>query len=159
MSFMRQVSRQLDDEHRNSIDLLDRVSNALSSGDASALDKLASPLVRQLEHEIGHHFGFEEGELFPRMMQAGDGELASLLAEEHGTIRMVAADLLPLAEQLAAGTLAAGDRPALVRLTKELVERQVAHIQKETMALLPLLEDMLDDETDRELSLIYAEGA
>ena len=159
MSFTRQVSRQLDDEHRNSIALLDRVSNALASGDAAGLDGLASSLVRQLEHEIGHHFGFEEGELFPRMMEAGDGELASLLAEEHGTIRMVAYELLPLAEQLAAGTLSAGQRPTLVRLTKELVERQVAHIQKETMALLPLLEDMLDDETDRELAFTYASGA
>lgn len=38
----------------------------------------------------------------------------------------------------------------------EIVERQVAHIQKETMALLPLLDDLLDDDTDRELSMAYA---
>lgn len=31
----------------------------------------------------------------------------------------------------------------------------VSHIQKETMALLPLLEDLLDDETDRELAMAY----
>jgi hypothetical protein len=37
-----------------------------------------------------------------------------------------------------------------------MVERQVAHIQKETMALLPLLEDLLDDDADRELSFAYA---
>lgn len=159
MTFTRQVSRQLDDEHRSSIDLLDRVGNALASGDAVALDKLATPLLRQLEHEIGHHFGFEEGELFPRMMEAGDGDLASLLAEEHGTIRMVADELRPLAEQLAAGSLAQEQRPTLIRLAKELVERQVAHIQKETMALLPLLEDLLDDDTDRELAFTYATGA
>ncbi len=38
----------------------------------------------------------------------------------------------------------------------EIVERQVSHIQKETMALLPLLDDLLDDDTDRELSMAYA---
>jgi hypothetical protein len=37
-----------------------------------------------------------------------------------------------------------------------MVERQVAHIQKETMALLPMLDDLLDDDTDRELSMSYA---
>ena len=40
--------------------------------------------------------------------------------------------------------------------TLELVERQVAHIQKETMALLPLLDDLLDAETDGQLALEYA---
>jgi hypothetical protein len=36
------------------------------------------------------------------------------------------------------------------------VERQVSHIQKETMALLPLLDDLLDEETDRRLAFEYA---
>jgi hypothetical protein len=40
----------------------------------------------------------------------------------------------------------------------EIVERQVSHIQKETMALLPVLEDLLDEETDRELAFAYASG-
>ena len=40
----------------------------------------------------------------------------------------------------------------------EIVERQVAHIQKETMALLPMLDDLLDEETDRELAFAYASG-
>ena len=38
----------------------------------------------------------------------------------------------------------------------ELVERLVSHIQKETMALLPLLDDLLDEDTDRELAMAYA---
>ena len=40
----------------------------------------------------------------------------------------------------------------------EMVERQVSHIQKETMALLPVLEDLLDEETDRQLAFAYAAG-
>ena len=31
-----------------------------------------------------------------------------------------------------------------------MVERQVSHIQKETMALLPMLDHLIDDETDRD---------
>ena len=34
----------------------------------------------------------------------------------------------------------------------------VAHIQKETMALLPLLDDLLDEDSDRELSFAYSAG-
>jgi hypothetical protein len=39
-----------------------------------------------------------------------------------------------------------------------MVERQVAHIQKETMALLPMLDGLLDEETDRALSFAYTSG-
>lgn len=159
MNFLRQVSRLLDDEHRGSIMLLDRVGHALANDDQTALLGLAAPLQRQLEHEIGHHFGFEETELFPRMAEAGDDDLAALLAEEHDTLRAVAAELQPLARQLAEGTLPAAQRATLQRLTLELVERQVAHIQKETMALLPLLDDLLDEETDRQLAFTYTAGA
>ena len=47
---------------------------------------------------------------------------------------------------------------ALKRGVLELVERLVSHIQKEEMALLPLLDDLLDDETDRQLAFAYAAG-
>jgi hemerythrin-like domain-containing protein len=90
------------------------------------------------------------------MEEAGDGDMASLLAEEHASIRAVTGELLPLARAAAAGTLAASDWDALRRTALELVDRQVAHIQKETMALLPLLDDLLDEETDRELAFAYA---
>lgn len=159
MTFLRQVSQLLDNEHRSSIALLDRVSHALAGGNDAALRALAEPLVHQLEREIGRHFSFEETELFPRMAQAGDGDLAVLLTDEHDTLRAVAAELLPLAHLLAAGTLADAQRPALQRLAIELVERQVAHIQKETMALLPMLDDLLDDDTDRQLAFAYAADA
>jgi len=157
MNFARQVPQALDDEHRANLGLLDRLERALAGGGAeSELPTLAAALVRQLEHELVHHFGFEEAELFPRMAEFGDADLAALLAEEHESIRAVAEELLPLARALAKGALPASQRPAFKRLALELVERMVAHIQKETMALLPLLEDLLDDETDRELAFAYS---
>jgi hypothetical protein len=64
----------------------------------------------------------------------------------------------PLCRAAIAGTLDADGWRALARGTLELVERQVAHIQKETMALLPLLDDLLDDESDRQLALAYADA-
>jgi hemerythrin-like domain-containing protein len=158
MNFARQVSQALHAEHLATLELLGRVERAALRAADAELPSLAAALVRQIEHEIGRHFGFEEDDLFPRMADAGDADLAALLAEEHESIRAVAAELLPLARSAARGELAAADQAAFRRLALELVERMVAHIQKETMGLLPLLDDLLDDAADRELAFAYAAG-
>jgi len=156
MTPSRQVSRCLDDEHRAHLELLGRVEQALVRGTGADVAALAASLLHPLQHEIGRHFDFEEQQLFPRMAEAGDGDLAALLTEEHDSIRAVADELVPLARAAAAGSLPPAGTAALKRLMLELVERQVAHIQKESMALLPLLDDLLDDETDRQLAFAYA---
>lgn len=164
MSFARQVSQALDSEHRANLDLLGRVELAFARAGRAGmardadLGQLAGALARQIEEDVGRHFDFEERELFPRLTDAGEGNIAALLAEEHDAIRAVAAELLPNARAAAAGTLDAAGWNALKRGTLELVERQVAHIQKETMALLPMLDDLLDEDADRELAMSYASG-
>jgi hemerythrin-like domain-containing protein len=161
---MRNVSQALDDEHRANLALLGRAEHAFAraprAGAAGDPDvaRLAAALARHLEDDVGRHFDFEERELFPRLADAGEGDIADLLTEEHRAIRAVAAELLPLVQAAAAGTLADAGFETLRRGVPELVERQVAHIQKETMALLPMLDDLLDDDTDRELAFAYAES-
>lgn len=165
MSFQRQVSQALDGEHRTLLDLLGRVEQALaraSRGGAAGepeLARLAGAFAQHIEQDIGRHFDFEEGELFPRLTDAGDGGIAALLKEEHDAIRAVAEEVLPLAHAAAAGTLDNAGFDALKRGSLEMIERQVAHIQKETMALLPMLDDLLDEDTDRELAFAYTSGA
>jgi hemerythrin-like domain-containing protein len=153
-----QVSRILDEEHRNNIALLGKVEQAMSR--ASRYDPGLAGLIGQfvgaLENDIERHFRFEEEQLFPRMTDAGDGGMAALLTEEHEAIREVAAELLPLATQAAAGMIDEAGWSALRRNALELVERQVSHIQKETMALLPLLDDLLEEADDRELAFAYS---
>ena len=159
---MRQVSHTLDTEHRSNLDLLGRVEQAFARAPrASAprdadFTKLAGAFGRLIEQDIARHFDFEERELFPRMAEAGEGDIAELLKEEHDAIRAVAAEILPLARAAAAGTLDDSGFDALRRGALEMIERQVAHIQKETMALLPLLDDLLDEDMDRELAFAYA---
>lgn len=154
METNRQVPRLLDEEHRTLLELLGRLENAIVRREAQALPALARALLPQLEREIDRHFDFEEHALFALLTEAGDGAIATLLTEEHESIRAVAAELLPLARSTAAGSLEAPE--PFRRLALELVERQAAHIQKETMALLPLLEDLLDEETDRRLAFEHA---
>lgn len=156
---MGQVSQTLDTEHRHALDVLGRMEQALSRREVprdSQFAALASAFVRLLEHDTGAHFDFEESELFVRMAEAGESDIAALLAEEHDAIREACGEVLPLARAVAAGALPEADFDRFKRGVLEIVERQVAHIQKETMALLPLLDDLLDDDTDRELSMLYA---
>jgi hemerythrin-like domain-containing protein len=155
MTYARQVSRALDEEHRANLELLGKVESACTRGrgcDAALL----TALMRLLEADVTRHFDFEEQSLFPRLAEAGDGDMAALLAEEHAAIRLVAAELKPLAQAAAANGLDGAGNALLQRTLLELVERQVAHIQKETMALLPMLDDLLDDDTDRELAFAYS---
>ena len=164
MDFARQVSHALDTEHRSNLELLGRIEQALvhapRAGPPASPEfmRLAGAFVRLIEQDIGRHFDFEEQELFPRMADAGEADIAALLREEHDSIREVAAEVLPLARAAAAGALDRAGFDALRRGALELVDRQVAHIQKETMALLPLLDDLLDDEQDRTLAFAYAAG-
>lgn len=156
MQFERQVPQALDAEHQRSIALLDRWERALRQGADAELAALARPLLHLMDDEVGHHFEFEEQELFPRLTEAGDDAMAGLLAEEHDHIRSLVSELQPLVQALAGGALGSAERHALKRLGLELVERMVSHIQKETMGLLPMLDDLLDESTDRELAFAHA---
>jgi len=156
MDATRQVPRVLDEEHRTLLELLGRFETALARRDLAAWPALARSLLPQLEHEIARHFDFEETQLFPLLAELGDDAMVALLTEEHQSIRAVADELAPLAR--AASASGAFDPEAFRSLGLELIERQVAHIQKETMGLLPLLDDLLDDDTDGRLAIAYAGG-
>lgn len=166
MNPTRQTARTLHEEHRVSLELLGRVESAFGraarrpsdshSGADADLYHLIAALGRLIEHDVERHFAFEERELFSRMAEAGDNDIADLLAGEHDAIRDVAAELLPLTRASASGSLDDAGWQALSGAALEFVERQVSHIQKEEMALLPLLEDLLDDDTDRRLAMDYA---
>jgi hemerythrin-like domain-containing protein len=158
MQFERQIPQALDAEHHRSIALLDRWERALRKSDDADLAALARPLLHLMDDEVVRHFGFEEQEIFPRLVDAGDDAMAGLLAEEHDHIRSLVGELRPLVQALADHALAGAERDALKRLGLELVERMVSHIQKETLGLLPMLDDLLDESTDRELSFAYASG-
>lgn len=162
MNFSRQTSRALHEDHRANLQLLGgaeqmfaKAPRAQASRDPELL-KLVAALAQHLQRDVDRHFGFEERELFSRLRDSGDGGIAMLLSEEHEAIRAVAEELVPLADSAASGGLDAAGWDTLKACVLELVERQVSHIQKEEMALLPMLDDLLDDETDRQLAFDYA---
>ena len=144
MASSRLVSRRLHEEHDATLALWGKVESSLASGNADPA--LLREAAAALAHEISRHFEFEERELFPRLAGAGEGDIAALLAEEHVVIREAARQF---AQALDAG---AGLKPVGL----ELAERLMSHIQKEEMSLLPVLDDLLDEQADAELIERYA---
>jgi iron-sulfur cluster repair protein YtfE (RIC family) len=164
MEFQRQTNRRLYEEHVATLQLLARVERVFTGragayppapGDA-AWPAFARALLMAIEVEVARHFEFEERDLFPRLEQMGDGDLAALLNEEHVTIRAVAQPLAALLRQGLAGGLQPPQWQTMKTLALEFSERLGSHAQKEDGALLPLLENLLDEETDRELFGAYA---
>jgi hemerythrin-like domain-containing protein len=165
MTFSRRTAQLLHEDHQATIEIIEALDQMIARARKSAPDvndpQVQSTLKRAahaIKDEISNHFTFEETELFTRLEDLGDVGIAAHLREEH-------AALLPLGTQVANGAtqaLESGFSPDKWRefrtLAGELIERMFAHIQKEEMALLPMLDDLLDSETDLELSTRYGEG-
>ena len=163
MELQRQISRKLHEEHVAVIDLLGRFGRALGrlgasppAEDDAAWRVLLDQLGTALEYEITRHFDLEETQLFPRLHARGEGDLAELLFEDHEVIREVARPLLALVARAQARVLDATGWRSLKASGLELVERLSAHAEKEQGALVPLVDEMLDEATDMELWTQYS---
>ena len=166
MDFLRQTNKRLYEEHAATLQLLARVERVFT-GRAGSYPPIAGDpewpafaraLLSAIEVEVARHFEFEERDLFPLLEAAGDGDLAGLFNEEHATIRAVAQPLAALLRQALADGLAPQQWQTLKAAALEFSERLGSHAQKEDGALLPVLENLLDEETDRELFGAYAAG-
>lgn len=148
MNFNRQTCRRLHEDHEATLALWSRFEQAASARNLPPEEGLVRHCASALAGEISQHFDFEESELFPRLTEAGEGDIADLLAEEHVAIRAAAQAFIAAFEKR--------DWQQLRSAGLELSERLAAHVQKEEMSLLPAVEDLLDDETDARLALAYA---
>lgn len=163
MEFSRRMAQLLHEDHRETIaliemleDMIGRAKRKTPDVNDPAVGKTLQKTADMIAREIRFHFGFEEDELFTRLEDAGDVGIGAHLREEHQAI-------LPLGEkagELAELALSNGftDESWLTfrSLAGELTERMLSHIQKEEMALLPMLEDLLDPETDMQLAEEFA---
>ena len=164
MSFARRTAQLLHEDHQQTVVVIEALDQLIARARKKAPD-IGDPAVSKtlaqatgtIEEEISRHFAFEEDELFTRLEEMGDVSIGEHLRGEHRA-------LLPLGQavgEMARKALDSGftdESWARFRdIAGELIERMFAHIQKEEMALLPALEDLLDAETDMELSTAYAD--
>lgn len=164
MHHARSITRTLHEEHIATISLLNRLEEQIMShrpgnppdtGKAE-VGKLLGDIVAAVEGEIRGHFAFEEEALFPRLDQFGDGSIGTLLTEEHHVLLPIGERLVTLARAARTNGFDGEAWDEFRRLVGEFIERMIAHIQKEEMGLLPMLDDIIDEEQDGELTTAYA---
>jgi hemerythrin-like domain-containing protein len=164
MTFTNRVSQTLHEEHRATIALMERLQQLIArhrrgeppnAGDA-AVARLLSDVVAGVESEVQRHFAFEEERLFTYLNAIGEEAIGAHLADEHTAIRPVGARLARLAREAATG-FDATKWEQFRQTGQELCERMLAHVQKEEMALLPLIEQSMDAETETHLLQEYRE--
>jgi len=164
MHHMRNITNTLHNEHMATITLLNRMEEQVMSHkpgnapDASAEDmqKLLRDIANNVESEITGHFSFEEEHLFTRLAEMGDENIGVLLTEEHHVMLPIGERLVVLCKEARQNGFTAETWEEFRRLVGEFIERMIAHIQKEEMGLLPVLDDVIDEEEDGQLSTAYA---
>jgi hemerythrin-like domain-containing protein len=167
MSFSSRLSQILHDEHCATVVLMERLERLLARhkpasppdvGDRSVA-QLLHDLAASLEAEVERHFAFEEAHLFVYLNAAGDDEISAHLSDEHVAIRPLGARIATLGREAVHRGFDPSTWEEFRRVGRELCERLLAHIQKEEMALLPLLDESLDPESEARLLEQYVEEA
>jgi len=166
IEFSNRICQTLHKEHETNIALLERVERLIASHrDAcpDAVDPLARQLISEfatgVSAEVKRHFAFEERDLFPYLDAWGSSEIGVHLTEEHSVIRPLVEALARVARTAAGRGFDEGSWNEFRRLGAELCDRLYSHIQKEEMALLPLVEESMDSETETRLYQDYLEIA
>ncbi|HTT48560.1 MAG TPA: hemerythrin domain-containing protein [Pseudolabrys sp.] len=166
MHFQNRVCQKLHEEHDAVVALLDRLAQTIArnrDGVPDAKDatvaKLLNDLAAELPGEVERHFDFEEAELFSYLAEEGNDGIGAHLTYEHTIIRPIGAALVKLIGEVRAQGFDAARWAEFRSLGQQLYDSLVPHARKEDMALLPLLDDMMDPEKEMQLYEKYVENA
>jgi hemerythrin-like domain-containing protein len=166
MTFANRISRTLHDEHRATITLMERLEQLIVRHRAGkspdiqdrAVAQLLSELSVGVAAEVQRHFDFEEQQLFPYLEAAGDEAIGAHLTSEHDAMRPLGLRLAALAREASVRGFEQANWEEFRRIGQELCERMLAHVQKEEMALLPLLDEVMEPEVEARLYENYVES-
>lgn len=167
MSFTNRISQALHDEHGATVALMERVEQMLARGRRGGppdkadgnVARLLSDLSSGVEAEIERHFAFEENHIFAYLEAMGDAGIGEHLTSEHAAMRPIGARVAALARAAASNGFTPAEWEEFMRLAQDLSDRMLAHVQKEEMALLPVIEENMDPETEARLYQEYVEHA
>ncbi|MBI5321210.1 hemerythrin domain-containing protein [Bradyrhizobium sp.] len=167
MSFTNRISQALHDEHGATVALMERVEQMLARGRRGGppdkadgnVARLLSDLSSGVEAEIERHFAFEENHIFAYLEAMGDAGIGEHLTREHEAMRPIGARVAAIARAAASNGFTPAEWEEFMRLAQDLSDRMLAHVQKEEMALLPVIEENMDPETEARLYQEYVEHA
>ncbi len=158
MMFENPVARQLHDDHMAVRAVLERLSSALTGTRPDTVPDFSLELRSALgeiatviESEIREHFRLEEEDVFPRLAEAGEGAIGTLLEEEHVTLLELCDDVVELVGRSRESELSGDEWGKLWRAATALIENLLSHIDKEEAGLVPQVEDLLDAEECAEI--------
>ena len=166
MNYTNRISQTLHDEHGATVALMERLEQMLARGRRSGppdntdgnAARLLTDLSTSLESEVQRHFAFEENHIFTYLEEIGDAEIGQHLTSEHVTIRPIATRVASIARAASGNGFAPPEWEEFRRLAQELSDLMIAHVQKEEMALLPVIEENMDAETEARLYQEYVEN-
>lgn len=165
MNFTNRVSQVLHEEHRATIALMEKLEQLIARHRKSVperedqlVTKLLSDLSTGVQSEVERHFDFEEKQLFPYLEAAGDEAIGAHLTSEHEAMRPLGLQLASLAREASSQGFDQAKWEQFRQIGLELCERMLGHVQKEEMALLPLLEEAMDAEAEARLYENYVES-
>ena len=163
MNFSNRICQTLHDEHLANIALLQRVGQLLAQGrdppnNDQPVQRLLSDLDSGMANEVKRHFDFEERELIAYLDSIGESAIGAHLTQEHSMLRPLIAQLCETAHATKEHGFNAESWNQFRRLGAELCGQLSAHIHKEEMALLPLIEENMDPETEIRLYQDYMEN-
>lgn len=166
MNFTNRISQTLHDEHGATVALMERLEQLLARGRRggppnsadSSVARLLSDLSSGVEAEVERHFAFEESQLFPYLEAIGDAGIGAHLTSEHEAMRPLGVRVAAIARTALCNGFTPPDWEEFARLSQELSDRMLAHVQKEEMALLPVLEESMDAATEARLYEEYVEN-
>jgi hemerythrin-like domain-containing protein len=158
MSFANRISQALHEEHRATVALMERLEVLLARNrheppDTAAVGvaKLLGDLATGVETDVRRHFDFEEVRLFTYLDAVGDQAIGAHLTDEHSIMRLLGTRLAEVAREAATSGFDEASWAEFRRLGQEFCERVITHVQKEEMALLPLLEETMDANAEMQL--------
>jgi len=164
--FRNRVCQKLHEEHAAVQALLQRVEQTIAQHRNDVPDakdplvaKLMTDLANELPGEVDRHFDFEEEELFSYLAAEGNTGIGQHLTYEHGIIRPIGAALVKLIGETRTQGFDAARWAEFRKLGQELSGSLGPHAHKEDMALLPMLDDMMDAEKEAQLYEKYVEQA
>jgi hemerythrin-like domain-containing protein len=125
------------------------VAHLRSDGLTPAARQAAADVHRYFSTAGRHHHEDEEQDLFPRLRGQPDlAELLAALAHDHRRMEMLWQELAPRLK--APDTIR--DFDAFGNLVGEFTALYAAHIRRENSELLPRAEQLLPDDTQREIA-------
>lgn len=165
MDFANRISQTLHNEHCATVALIERLEQLIARhrrGEPDVKDAATARLLTDLSigitGEVDRHFAFEEDHLFSYLAAAGDSAIGAHLTSEHNAIRPIGARLASMAREAASHGFDAAGWETFRRESQEFCERILAHVQKEEMALLPLIDETMDADTEARLYMEYVEN-